>query len=116
MPRALRKRCGEPGDHRNDFLACLEMPITSTVARRVLAVWLIDHGFDELGAKGTSHQRFRHEFGILITAPGHRKQNLSQKHDGMIVLQLEATGCDRDTVRSDLMRNNPRLELTSAAR
>ena len=68
----------------------------STVTRRALAAWLIDHGFAELGGKATSHRRFRHESGVVITVPGHGKQNLSQKHVGMIVRQLEAAGFDRD--------------------
>jgi len=76
--------------------------IMSTVTRRALTAWLIDHGFTELGGKATSHRRFRHESGVVITVPGHGRQNLSQKHVGMIVRQLEALGFDRDTVRRDL--------------
>jgi hypothetical protein len=56
----------------------------------------------ELGGKATSHRRFRHESGVVITVPGHGKQNLSQKHVGMIVRRLEAAGVDRNTVRRDL--------------
>jgi predicted RNA binding protein YcfA (HicA-like mRNA interferase family) len=74
----------------------------STVTRTALAAWLTHHGFAELGGKATSHRRFRHESGVVITVPGHGKQNLSQKHVGMIVRQLEAAGFDRDTVRRDL--------------
>jgi predicted RNA binding protein YcfA (HicA-like mRNA interferase family) len=74
----------------------------STVTRRGLAAWLIAHGFAELGGKATSHRRFRHQSGVVITVPGHGKQNLSQKHVGMIVRQLEAAGFDRETVRRDL--------------
>jgi predicted RNA binding protein YcfA (HicA-like mRNA interferase family) len=74
----------------------------STVTRRALTAWLVDHGFAELGGKATSHRRFRHESGVVITVPGHGKQNLSQKHVGMIVRQLEHAGFDRDTVRRDL--------------
>jgi len=74
----------------------------STVTRRALAAWLTDLGFAELGGKATSHRRFRHESGVVITVPGHGKQNLSQKHVGMIVRQLEAAGFNRDTVRRDL--------------
>ena len=71
----------------------------STVTRRALAAWLTDHDFAELGGKATGHRRFRHESGVVITVPGHGKQNLSHKHVGMIVRQLEAAGFDRDTVR-----------------
>jgi predicted RNA binding protein YcfA (HicA-like mRNA interferase family) len=74
----------------------------SMVTRRALEAWLIDHGFTELGGKATSHRRFRHESGVVITVPGHGKQNLSQKHVGMIVRRLEAAGFDRNTVRRDL--------------
>ena len=73
----------------------------SRVTRRALAAWLTDHGFAELGGTATSHRRFRHESGVVITVPGHGKQNLSQKHMGMI-RELEAAGYDRDTVRRDL--------------
>ena len=58
------------------------------VARRALAAWLTDHGFAELGGKATSHRRFRHESGVVITVPGHGKQNLSQKHIGMTCASL----------------------------
>lgn len=57
--------------------------------------------------QGYGHRRFRHESGVVITVPSHGKQNLSQKHDGMIVRQLEATGFDRDTVRRDLNAQQP---------
>ena len=78
---------------------CEDSPM-STVTRRALTAWLVDHGFAELGGKATSHRRFRHESGVVITVPGHGRQNLSQKHVGMIVRQLE--GFDRDAVRRDL--------------
>ena len=74
----------------------------STVTRRALTAWLLDHGFAELGGKATSHRRLRHASGVVITVPGHGKENLSQKHVGMIVRELEAAGFDRDTVRRDL--------------
>ena len=66
----------------------------STVTRRALTAWLVDHGFTELGGKATSHRRFRHESGVVITVPGHGRQNLSQEHVGMIVRQLEGAGFD----------------------
>jgi predicted RNA binding protein YcfA (HicA-like mRNA interferase family) len=49
----------------------------STITRRALTAWLLDHGFTELGGKATSHRRFRHESGVVITVPGHGRQNLS---------------------------------------
>jgi predicted RNA binding protein YcfA (HicA-like mRNA interferase family) len=74
----------------------------STVTRRELTAWLTHHGFVELGGRATSHRRFRHESGVVITVPGHGRQNLSQKHVGIIVRQLEAASFDRDAVRRDL--------------
>jgi predicted RNA binding protein YcfA (HicA-like mRNA interferase family) len=74
----------------------------SAVTRKALTTWLIHHGFAELSGKATSHRRFRHESGVVITVPGHGRQNLSQKHVGMIIRQLEAAGFDRDMVRRDL--------------
>ena len=50
----------------------------STVTRRALMAWLVDHGFTELAGKATSHRRFRHESGVVITVPGHGRQNLRQ--------------------------------------
>ena len=40
-----------------------------TVTRRALTAWLVDHGFTELGGKATSHRRFRHQSGVVITVP-----------------------------------------------
>lgn len=74
----------------------------STVTRRALTAWLVGHGFTERGGKATSHRRFRHESRVVTTVPGHGRHNLSQKHVGMIVRQLEDAGFDRDTVRRDL--------------
>lgn len=74
----------------------------SMVTRRALTAWLVDHAFTELGGKATSHRRFRHESRVVITVPDHGRQNVSQKHVGMIVRQLEMAGFDRDTVRRDL--------------
>src|SRR6202043_3670454 len=71
----------------------------STVTRRALTAWLVGHGFTERGGKATSHRRFRHESGVVITVPGHGRRNLIQKHVGMIVRQLEDAGFDRETVR-----------------
>jgi predicted RNA binding protein YcfA (HicA-like mRNA interferase family) len=74
----------------------------STVTRRALTAWLLAHGFTELAGRATSHRRFRHESGVVITVPEHGGQNISQKHLGMIVRQLEASGFDRDSVRGEL--------------
>ena len=70
--------------------------------QEALTASLVDHGFTELAGKATSHRRFRHESGVVITVPGHGRQNLSQKRVAMIVRQLEGAGFDRDTVRRDL--------------
>ena len=100
--RALRETPASEAIVRRDLLTFPRMRVMSTITRRALAAWLIDHGFAELGGKATSHRRFRHESGIVITIPGHGKQNLSQKHVGMIMRQLESAGFDRETVRRDL--------------
>ena len=67
----------------------------------------------ELGGKATSHRRFRHESGVVITVPGHGRQNL-REHVGMIVRQLEGAGFDCDTVRRDL--NAQSLRATTFVR
>ena len=48
-------------------------------------------------------RRTKITLGMLESDPNpHVSPNLSQKHVGMIVRQLEAAGFDRDAVRRDL--------------
>jgi predicted RNA binding protein YcfA (HicA-like mRNA interferase family) len=71
------------------------------VDRRTLTKWLTDHGFSERSGKKTGHLQFV-KSGVVITMQSHGPQDLSKKHVGMILRQLERIGYDRDTVRSEL--------------
>lgn len=48
----------------------------------------------------TSHRQF-HRGTAKITLPGHGGQDLSKKHTGMIVRQLERAGFPREVVRKE---------------
>lgn len=74
----------------------------SNLKRKTLAKWLVEHEFEQLAGTKTSHTRYRHPSGVVITVADHGKQELSKKHVGMIVRQLEDAGFDRDDVRRAL--------------
>jgi predicted RNA binding protein YcfA (HicA-like mRNA interferase family) len=71
------------------------------VTRRQLSRWLLDHGFVELPGRATGHRQFVLA-GVKVTLPGHGPQDLTKKHLGMILRQLEAAGFDREAVKQDL--------------
>ncbi len=71
------------------------------VTRRALARWLLGHGFVEMPGRGTGHRQFVRG-GVKVTVPGHGPPDLSKKHVGMILRQLERAGFDRDVVRREL--------------
>ncbi|HEY8503081.1 MAG TPA: type II toxin-antitoxin system HicA family toxin [Gemmataceae bacterium] len=71
------------------------------VTRRQLARWLLDHGFVELAGRSTGHRQFVRA-GVKVTLPGHGPQDLTKKHVGMVLRQLESAGFDREAVKRDL--------------
>ncbi len=71
------------------------------VTRRRLSRWLLDHGFVELPGRATGHRQFARE-GVKVTVPGHGPQDLTKKHLGMILRQLEVAGFDREAVKREL--------------
>jgi predicted RNA binding protein YcfA (HicA-like mRNA interferase family) len=71
------------------------------VTRRQLLRWLLDHGFVELPGRATGHRQFVRD-GVKVTLPGHGPQDLTKKHLGMILRQLETAGFDREAVKQDL--------------
>jgi predicted RNA binding protein YcfA (HicA-like mRNA interferase family) len=75
------------------------MPKEVTV--KALTVWLRRNGFNELTGKKTGH-RFFEKNHVKITLPGHGPNDLTKKHVGMILRQLEHMGYDRDAVRDEL--------------
>jgi predicted RNA binding protein YcfA (HicA-like mRNA interferase family) len=71
------------------------------VTRRHLSRWLLEHGFVELPGGATGHRHFARG-GVKVTVPGHGPQDLSKKHVGMVLRQLETAGFDREAVKRDL--------------
>jgi predicted RNA binding protein YcfA (HicA-like mRNA interferase family) len=75
------------------------MPNEVTV--RGMAAWLLRNGFTELTGKKTGHRFFQKD-NVKITLPGHGPNDLTKKHLGMILRQLERLGYDRRAVRDEL--------------
>ena len=71
------------------------------LAKRKLIHWLLAHDFEELPRRATSHRRFRGP-RTTITVPAHGRPELSAKHTGMLVRELEKAGFDRDQIRKEL--------------
>jgi predicted RNA binding protein YcfA (HicA-like mRNA interferase family) len=74
---------------------------TVSLTKRKLIQWLLAHDFEELPRRATSHRRFRGP-GTTITVPAHGRLELSAKHAGMLVRELEKAGFERDQVREEL--------------
>lgn len=70
------------------------------VTRRDVERWLLDHGFTELPGRATGHRQFVRE-GVKVTLPGHGPQDLTKKHVGMLLRQLQTAGFDRGAVKRD---------------
>ena len=71
------------------------------LAKRRLIRWLLAHDFEELPGRATSHRRFRGS-GTTITVSAHGRSELSAKHTGMLIRELEKAGFDRDQIRKEL--------------
>ena len=83
---------------RRAALAC-SGPVSLT--KRKLIDWLLNHDFEELPRRATSHRRFRGP-GTTITVPAHGRPELSAKHTGMLIRELEKAGFDRHQIRQEL--------------
>jgi predicted RNA binding protein YcfA (HicA-like mRNA interferase family) len=70
------------------------------VSRVTVERWLLSRGFVLRAGGKTSHRHFVRA-GVVITLPGHGPQDLTKKHVGMIIRQLERAGFDRAEVRRD---------------
>jgi predicted RNA binding protein YcfA (HicA-like mRNA interferase family) len=77
------------------------MHMPAEVTRRQMERWLLDHGFESLPGKKTSHRQYAGH-GIKIALPGHGPQDLTKKHVGLIVRQLVSAGFDREQVLREL--------------
>ena len=77
----------------------MDMPKEVTI--KTLTAWLRRNGFNELRGKKTGHRYFEKDH-VKITLPGHGPSDLTKKHVGMILRQLEHMGYDRDAVRNEL--------------
>jgi predicted RNA binding protein YcfA (HicA-like mRNA interferase family) len=76
--------------------------MAAQIERRTLVRWLLAHRFTELRVGATSLRRFRHESGVVITVVGHGSSELSRKHVGMILRELEGAGFERTQIRAEL--------------
>jgi predicted RNA binding protein YcfA (HicA-like mRNA interferase family) len=77
--------------------------MASQVTRHQMERWLLGNGFTEKAGTKTSHRQF-HGHGVTVTLPGHGPPDLTKKHVGMIMRQLEAAGFARTAVLADLKR------------
>jgi len=71
------------------------------LSKRTLVRWLFAHGFTEVPRGATSHRRFRRA-QTTITVADHGRPELSAKHAGMLLRELERAGFDREQVRREL--------------
>ena len=77
--------------------------MASQVTRRQMERWLLDHGFMPKAGNKTSHRQFQGH-GVTVTLPGHGAPDLTKKHVGMLLRQLEAAGFVRTALLDDLKR------------
>ena len=75
--------------------------MANQVTRRQMKRWLIDNGFSFRPGKKTSHLNFRGH-GVTVILPGHGPADLTKKHVGMIIRQLEQAGFKKETVLKQL--------------
>ena len=71
------------------------------VTRMHMERWLLAKGFVQRKGGKTSHVQFAGH-GVTITLPGHGPSDLTKKHVGMIMRQLERAGFQRDQVLAEL--------------
>lgn|GEM_PF-2174464 len=73
------------------------------LTRRKLVGWLLSNDFEELSGKKTSHRQFKHQLsGVVVTVEGKGRPELSKKHHGMVLKQIEKAGFNKDQVRREL--------------
>jgi predicted RNA binding protein YcfA (HicA-like mRNA interferase family) len=75
--------------------------MANQVNRRDMERWLLAHGFALAPGKKTGHVFYVRE-GVKVTLPGHGPQDLTKKHVGLILRQLEGAGFDKDEIRREL--------------
>ena len=71
------------------------------VTRMQMERWLLANGFVQRKGGKTSHVQFAGR-GVTITLPGHGPSDLTKKHVGMLMRQLERAGFQRDRVLAEL--------------
>src|SRR5512133_122268 len=105
-PRARRRRPAPAGGIRRGAVrrarrAALACSGAVALTKRKLIDWLLTHDFEELPRRATSHRRFRGP-GTTLTLPAHGRAELSAKHTGMLIRELETAGFDRHQIRQEL--------------
>jgi predicted RNA binding protein YcfA (HicA-like mRNA interferase family) len=71
------------------------------VTRKQMERWLTANGFVQRKGGKTSHIQFAGH-GVTVTLPGHGSLDLTKKHVGMIMRQLERAGFRKDQVLQEL--------------
>jgi hypothetical protein len=69
--------------------------------RREVESWLLAHAFRALPQKATGHRYFERN-GVKVTLRSHGPQELSRKHQGMLIRQIVAAGIPKDEVLAGL--------------
>ena len=73
------------------------------LTKRILIRWLEAHDFSLLPGKKTSHRNYRHgPSRVVVTVDPKGRPELSKKHLGMLLRELERAGFDKEQVRSEL--------------
>ena len=92
-PRGLPNRCGEPGDHPKDSLACLETPVTNGSSTMTSGT-RSDQGF--LGRRQPGSSRAC----SARATPCRRIGRAGELHPGAVALLLVTFACQRPSVFS----------------
>lgn len=67
--------------------------------KRTVARWLLNNGFVELQSKASGHRHFKAANGVKITLLAHGPTDLTKKHVGLLLRQIEHAGFDKGEVR-----------------
>lgn len=79
--------------------------MASQMDRRRMAAWLLAHDFKRATGNASGHWQFVHgPSKVKVSLIGHGPPDLTKKHMGMILRQLERAGFDREAVRQELSR------------
>ena len=73
------------------------------VTKKGLIRWLESNGFERQSGRASGNLYYKHaSSGVKVTVPGHGRTELSKKHLGMMIRQLEAAGFEKGQLRREL--------------